>query len=143
VLAVKLFFLGWTRFIVVLLVLQVGLAGWGAVSGGGERTMRFIAHVGNGGMLIFWLMLSVVFALIARPGWKAVLLTVLSAFMIMMQGAFAYGFGTDGVNGGIGIALHALNGLGILTVQLVVVRLAKRAADAKRALRAERSEVPA
>jgi hypothetical protein len=63
--------------------------------------------------------------------------------MIMMQGAFAYGFGTDGVNGGIGIALHALNGLGILTVQLVVVRLAKRAADAKRALRAERSEVPA
>ena len=142
-LALKLFFLGWTRFIVALLVLQVGLAGWGAVSSGGERTMRFIAHVGNGGMLIFWLMLSVVFALIARPGWKAVLLTALSAFMILMQGAFAYGFGTDGAGGGIGIALHALNGLGVLTVQVLVARLAKRAVDAKRALRLERSEVPA
>ncbi|MDN3242505.1 hypothetical protein [Glycomyces tritici] len=135
----KLFFLGWTRFVVVLLVLQVGLAGWGAVSGGGERVMRFIAHAGNGGMLIFWLMLSVVFALIARPGWRTVLLTALSAFMIMMQGAFAYGFGTDGVNGGIGIALHALNGLGILTLQLVVARRAKQAVDAKRALKAEGS----
>ena len=135
----KLFFLGWTRFVVVLLVLQVGLAGWGAVSGGGERVMRFIAHAGNGGMLILWLMLSVVFALIARPGWRTVLLTALSAFMIMMQGAFAYGFGTDGANGGIGIALHALNGLGILTLQLVVARRAKQAVDAKRALKAKGS----
>jgi hypothetical protein len=135
--SVKLFFLGWTRFVVVLLVLQVGLAGWGAVSGGGERVMRFIAHAGNGGMLIFWLMLSVVFALIARPGWKTVLLTALSAFMILMQGAFAYGFGTSGTAGGIGIALHALNGLGILTLQVIVARRAKQAVDAKRALRAE------
>jgi hypothetical protein len=133
----KLFFLGWTRFVVVLLVLQVGLAGWGAVSGGGERVMRFIAHAGNGGMLFLWLMLSVVFALIARPGWKTVLLTALSAFMIFLQGAFAYGFGTEGVGGGIGIALHALNGLGILTLQVVVARRAKRAVDAKRALKAE------
>lgn len=139
----KRFFLGWTRFIVVLLVLQVGFAGWGAVSGGGERTMRFILHVANGGMLIFWLLLSIVFALIARPGWKAVLLTVLSVFMILMQGALAHGFGTDGDRGGIGIALHALNGLGILAVQLAVARLAKRAVDAKRAWRAEGSEVPA
>jgi hypothetical protein len=135
--SVKVFFLGWTRFVVVLLVLQVGLAGWGAVSGGGERVMRFIAHAGNGGMLILWLMLSVVFALIARPGWKTVLLTALSAFMILMQGAFAYGFGTSGTPGGVGITLHALNGLGILTLQLVVARRAKRAVDAKRALRAE------
>lgn len=133
----KLFFLGWTRFVVVLLVLQVGLAGWGAVSGGDERIMRFIAHAGNGGMLILWLMLSVVFALIARPGWKTVLLAALSAFMIMMQGAFAYSFGTDGVGGGVGIALHALNGLGILTLQVVVARRAKQAVDAKRALKAE------
>ncbi|MCD0447287.1 hypothetical protein LO763_27095 [Glycomyces sp. A-F 0318] len=139
----KLLFLGWTRFVVVLLVLQVGLAGWGAVTTGDERIMRFIVHVGNGGMLIFWLMLSVVLALLARPGWKAVLLTVLSAFMVFMQGAFAYGFGTDGVGGGVGIALHALNGLGILVVQLAVARLAKRAVDAKRALRARGSEVPA
>lgn len=140
----KLFFLGWTRFIVVLLVLQVGLAGWGAVSTGDERVMRFIAHAGNGGMLILWLMLSVVIALIARPGWKAVALTALSAFMILMQGAFAYGFGTSGPAGGVGIALHALNGLGVLVIQVVVARLAKRAVDAKRALRAaRRSEVPA
>jgi hypothetical protein len=143
VLAVKRFFLGWTRFIVVLLILQVGFAGWGAVSGGGERTMRFIVHVANGGMLMFWLLLSVVFALIARPGWKAVLLAALSVFMILMQGAFAHAFGTDGESGGIGIALHALNGLGILAVQLAVARLAKRAVDAKRALRAEESGVPA
>jgi hypothetical protein len=135
--SVKVFFLGWTRFVVVLLVLQVGLAGWGAVSGGGERVMRFIAHAGNGGMLILWLMLSVVFALIARPGWKTVLLTALSAFMILMQGAFAYGFGTSETPGGVGIALHALNGLGILTLQLIVARRAKRAVDAKRALRTE------
>jgi hypothetical protein len=141
VLAVKRFFLGWTRFIVVLLVLQIGLAGWGAISTGDERTMRFIAHVVNGGMLFLWLILSVVFALIARPGWKAVLLTALSAFMVFLQGAFAHGFGTEGVSGGIGIALHALNGLGILTVQLAVARLAKRAVDAKRALRAAGSEV--
>ncbi|MCC3764223.1 hypothetical protein K3N28_14235 [Glycomyces sp. TRM65418] len=139
----KRFFLGWTRFVIALLVLQVGLAGWGAVSAGGERIMRFIAHAGNGGMLMFWLMLSVVFALIARPGWKAVLLTALSAFMIMMQGAFAYGFGADGVGGGVGIALHALNGLGILVVQTAVARLAKRAVDAKRALKAAGNEVPA
>lgn len=137
----KLFFLGWTRFVVALLVLQVGLAGWGAVSEGGDRIMRFIAHAGNGGMLIFWLMLSVVFALIARPGRKAVLLTVLSAVMILMQGAFAYSFGTDGIGGGIGIALHALNGLGVLAVQVTVARLAKRAVDERRALRAEGSEV--
>jgi hypothetical protein len=143
VVAVKLFFLGWTRFVVVLLVLQVGLAGWGAVSGGEERTMRFIGHVGNGGMLILWLMLSVVFVLIARPGRKTVLLTALSAFMILMQGAFAHGFGTDGVNGGVGIALHALNGLGVLILQLVVARRAKQAVDAKRALQANVSEVPA
>jgi hypothetical protein len=139
VFSVKLFFLGWTRFVVVLLVLQVGLAGWGAVAGGGERVMRFVAHVGNGGMLMFWLMLSVVFALIARPGWKTVLLTALSAFMIMLQGAFAYGFGTEGPGGGIGIALHALNGLGILTVQVIVARRAKQAVEAKHALRAEGS----
>jgi hypothetical protein len=139
--AVKRFFLGWTRFIVVLLVLQVGLAGWGAVSGGGDRTMRFIVHVANGGMLLFWLLLSVVFALIARPGWKAVLLTVLSLFMIMLQAVLAHAFGTAGVNGGIGIALHAVNGLGILAVQAAVARLAKRAVDAKRALRAQGSEV--
>ncbi|WP_133884080.1 hypothetical protein [Glycomyces sp. NRRL B-16210] len=139
----KLFFLGWTRFVVALLVLQVGLAGWGAVSDGGDRVMRFIAHVGNGGMLIFWLMLSIVFALIARSGWRTVLLTALSAFMILMQGGFAYGFGTDGASGGVGIALHALNGLGILVVQVVVARRAKQAVDAKRALRAEGSEVPA
>lgn len=139
----KRFFLGWTRFVIVLLVLQVGLAGWGAVSAGGERIMRFIAHAGNGGMLMFWLMLSVVFALIARPGWKAVLLTALSAFMVMMQGAFAYGFGTEGVGGGVGIALHALNGLGVLAVQMVVARMAKRAVDAKRALKAAGNEVPA
>ncbi|WP_155829837.1 hypothetical protein [Glycomyces tenuis] len=139
----KLFFLGWTRFVVVLLVLQVGLAGWGAVSEGGERIMRFIAHAGNGGMLILWLMLSVVFALIARPGRKAVLLTALSAFMIMMQSVFAHGFGTEGVGGGVGIALHALNGLGVLAVQATVARLAKRAVDEKRALKSEGSEVPA
>lgn len=140
----KLIFLGWTRFIVVLLVLQVGFAGWGAVSTGDERVMRFIVHAGNGGMLILWLMLSVVLALIARPGWKAVALTALSAFMIMMQGAFAYGFGTDGVAGGFGIALHALNGLGVLALQIIVARLAKRAVDAKRAVRAtQRNEVPA
>ena len=140
--AVKRCFLWWTRFVVVLLVLQVGLAGWGAVSEGGERIMRFIAHAGNGGMLILWLMLSVVLALVARPGWKAVLLTVLSAFMILMQGAFAYGFGTEGVGGGVGIALHALNGLGVLAVQVAVAHLAKRAVDAKHALRAG-NEVPA
>jgi hypothetical protein len=101
--------------------------------------MRFIAHAGNGGMLMFWLMLSVVFALIARPGWRTVLLTALSAFMIMLQGAFAYAFGTEGLGGGIGITLHALNGLGILTVQVMVARRAKQAVDAKRALRAEGS----
>jgi hypothetical protein len=140
---VKVFFLGWTRFVVVLLVLQVGFAGWGAVTAGDERVMRFIVHAGNGGMLMLWLMLSVVFALLARPGWKAVLLTVLSLFMIFMQGALAYGFGTEGVRGGVGIALHAANGLGILTVQVVVARLAKRAVDAKRAQRAARIEVPA
>ncbi len=139
----KRFFLGWTRFVVVLLVLQVGLAGWGAVSSGEERIMRFIAHAGNGGMLMLWLMLSVLFALIARPGLKAVLLTVLSLFMIVMQGALAYGFGTDGVGGGIGIALHATNGLGVLTLQVIVARLAKRAADEKRAQRAARNEVMA
>ncbi|GAB3651816.1 hypothetical protein [Glycomyces tarimensis] len=138
-----LFFLGWTRFIVALLALQVGLAGWGAVGQGGERIMRFVAHVGNGGMLMFWLMLSIVFVLIARPGRKAALLTVLSAVMILMQGALAYGFGTDGVGGGIGIALHALNGLGVLTVQLVVARLAKQAVETERARRARESEVPA
>jgi hypothetical protein len=141
VLAVKPFFLGWTRFIVALLILQVGLAGWGAVAGGGDRTMRFIVHVANGGMLLFWLLLSVVFALIARPGWKAVLLTALSFFMIMLQAVLAHALGTDGVSGGIGIALHAVNGLGILAVQVAVARLAKRAVDAKRALRAQRSEV--
>jgi hypothetical protein len=140
---VKRFFLGWTRFVVVLLVLQIGLAGWGAVSEGGERIMRFIAHAGNGGMLIFWLVLSVVFALIARPGWKTVLLTALSAFMILMQGAFAYAFGTEGVGGGVGIALHTLNGLGVLAVQAAVARRAKRAVEEKRALRAAGSGVPA
>jgi hypothetical protein len=140
---VKRFFLGWTRFVVVLLVLQVGLAGWGAVSTGGDRIMRFIAHAGNGGMLMLWLMLSVVFALIARPGLKAVLLTVLSLVMIVMQGALAHGFGYEGVSGGIGIGLHAANGLGILAVQLIVARLAKRAVDEKRAQRAARNEVTA
>lgn len=140
----KRFFLGWTRFVIALLVLQVGLAGWGAVATGDERVMRFIAHAGNGGLLILWLMLSVVFALVARPGWKAVALTAVSAFMVLMQGAFAYGFGTSGVAGGTGIALHALNGLGVLVLQVLVARLAKRAADAKRALRAaRRSEVAA
>lgn len=139
----KLFFLGWTRFVVVLLVLQVGLAGWGAVAEDGDRTMRLILHVSNGAMLMFWLLLSVVFALVARPGLKAVLLTSLSAFMILMQGALAYGFGSDGTGGGIGVALHALNGLGILTLQLVVARLAKRAVDRKRALKAREVEVPA
>ncbi|HEU5127705.1 MAG TPA: hypothetical protein VFU12_06935 [Glycomyces sp.] len=140
----KRFFLGWTRFVVLLLVLQVGLAGWGAVTEGEERVMRFIAHVGNGGMLMFWLMLSVVFALLARPGRKAVLLTVLSAVMIFMQGAFAYGFGDEGAGGGVGIALHALNGLGILAVQAAVARLAKRAVDVTRAPRVRAgSEVPA
>ncbi|RRS01569.1 hypothetical protein [Glycomyces terrestris] len=140
----KVFFLGWTRFVVVLLVLQIGFAGWGAVTSGDERVMRFIVHAGNGGMLMLWLMLSVVFALIARPGYKAVLLCVLSLFMIFMQGALAYGFGTEGVRGGIGIALHATNGLGILTVQLVVARLAKRAVEARRAQRAaQRNEVMA
>lgn len=140
----KLVFLGWTRLVVALLVLQIGFAGWGAVSEGEERVMRFIIHVANGGMLMFWLMLSVVLALIARPGLKAVLLTALSAFMILMQGALAYGFGESGVGGGVGIALHVLNGLGVLFVQLAVARLAKRAVDAKRALKSEqRSEVPA
>jgi hypothetical protein len=130
------FFLGWTRFVVLLLVIQIGLAGWGAVATGDDRIMRFIAHVGNGGMLIFWLMLSVLFALIARPGRNAVLLTVLSAVMILMQGALAYGFGTAGTGGGVGIALHAANGLGILAVQLTVARLAKRAVETRRARRA-------
>lgn len=139
----KRFFMGWTRFVVLLLVLQVGLAGWGAVSTGGDRTMRFIAHIGNGGMLMFWLMLSVVFALIARPGLKAVLLTVLSLVMVVMQGAFAHAFGNEGTGGAVGLALHAANGLGILTVQVVVARLAKRAADEKRALRAARTAVTA
>lgn len=133
----KSVFLGWTRFVVVLLVLQVGFAGWGAVSGGGERVERFIVHAANGGMLMLWLMVSVVLALIARPGWKTVLLTVLSLFMIFLQGAFAYGFGTHGTAGGVGIALHALNGLGIIALQLVIARRAKQARDAKRALKAE------
>lgn len=137
------FFLGWTRFVVALLVLQVGLAGWGTVTEGGERTMRFIAHLVNGSMLMFWLMLSVVFVLLARPGRKAVWLTVLSVVMIMAQGAFAHGFGTGGIGGGVGVALHAANGLGILAVQVVVARLARRAVDAGRAPRAEGSEVPA
>lgn len=139
----KTFFLWWTRFIVALLVLQVGLAGWGAVAEGGERVMRFIVHVGNGGMLMFWLMLSVLFALIARPGRKAVLLTVLSAVMILAQGAFAYGFGEDGTGGGVGIALHALNGLGILAAQTAVARLAGRAARARRSTTARRNEATA
>ncbi|MFG3340792.1 hypothetical protein [Glycomyces sp. NPDC048151] len=133
----KSVFLGWTRFVVVLLVLQVGFAGWGAVSGGGERVERFIVHAANGGMLFLWLMVSVVLAVIARPGWKTVMLTVLSLFMIFLQGAFAYGFGTEGVPGGIGIALHALNGLGILALQLLIARRAKQARDAKRARKAE------
>ena len=141
--AVTLFFLGWTRFIVALLVLQVGLAGWGAVATGDDRTMRFIAHAGNGGMLMFWLMLSVVFALVARPGRKAVVLTIVSTVMITSQGAFAHAFGTEGTVAGVGIALHAANGLGVLALQVVVAGLAKRAADAKRALSAQGSEVPA
>ncbi|SDK90907.1 hypothetical protein SAMN05216298_1976 [Glycomyces sambucus] len=139
----KGFFLGWTRFVAVLLVLQIGFAGWGAVATGDQRTMRFIVHVANGGMILFWLMLSLVFALIARPGWKAVALTGLSLFMVFAQGAFAHGFGGSGTLGGVGIALHAANGLGILTLQLIVARLAKRAADAKRAERTARIEVPA
>ncbi|MEU6248600.1 hypothetical protein [Glycomyces sp. NPDC047010] len=132
----KLVFLGWTRFVVVLLVLQIGLAGWGAVSTGGERIERFIVHAGNGGLLMFWLLLSTILALIARPGLKAVLLTALSTFMIWMQGALAYGFGTEGVLGGVGIALHAANGLGVLLIQLAVARLAKQAVDARRAEKA-------
>lgn len=136
----KLFFLGWTRTAVALLVLQAGLAGWGAVSEGEDRIMRFIVHVSNGGVLIFWLMLSVAFALIARPGRKAVLLTVLSCVMILMQGFYIHTFGDHGIGGGIGIGLHALNGLGVLAVQVVVARLAKRAVDDKRTLKAEESE---
>lgn len=139
----KRLFLGWTHFVLVLLVLQVGLAGWGTVAEGSERTMRFIAHTANGGMLMFWLMLSVVFALLARLGAKAVGLAALSLLMIFMQGAFAHGFGIDGTSGGVGIALHALNGLGVLTVQLLVARLARRAVEGERALPTRESEVPA
>ncbi|WP_199039869.1 hypothetical protein [Glycomyces salinus] len=139
----KSFFLGWTRVAVALLVLQAGLAGWGAVTEGGNRIERFILHVSNGGILIFWLMLSVVFVLIARPGRKTVWLTVLSTVMILMQGLYVHSFGQDGIGGGIGIGLHALNGLGVLTVQILVARLAKRSVDDRRAAKARGSEVPA
>ena len=137
------FFLGWTRIAVVLLVHQAGLAGWGAVSEGGNRIERFILHVSNGGILIFWLMLSVVFVLIARPGRRTVLLTVLSTVMILMQGFYVHTFGEDGTGGGVGIGLHALNGFGVLAIQVIVARRAKLAVEDRRAAKALESEVPA
>lgn len=137
------FFLGWTRIAVVLLVLQAGLAGWGAVSEGGSRVERFILHVSNGGILILWLMLSVVFVLIARPGRRTVLLTVLSTVMVLMQGLYAHSFGQDGIGGGVGIGLHALNGFGVLAIQVAVAHRTKLAVEDRRAAATRASEVPA
>ncbi|MFC4335685.1 hypothetical protein [Salininema proteolyticum] len=119
----KRFFLGWTWFVIALIVLQVGLAGWGAVSQGDDRTARFLGHVVNGGLLTVWLLLGLVFAAIARPGWKVVVLAAASLVMLVSQGFFTYSTDQSGHLSGISIALHAANGLGILTIQYIITRL--------------------
>ncbi|RRS01568.1 hypothetical protein [Glycomyces terrestris] len=116
----------WTLLLLVLLVLQFALAGFGVGYGGGLET-GFRMHFVNGDVLLYGYAAAVVLALAARVGATITWLTALGAFLVLLQ----HGMGLVSVPGTLfGQSLflvHALNGLALIFLTHRIGVLLRRA----------------
>jgi heme A synthase len=110
----------WISILALAVVVQIGLAGYGAFYAAdkvsdasiNEDTFEdgFGAHIGLGYLIFLVALIAVILALVARPGKRTVLLTVGAALLVFVQIILAQvGEGTPAIG-----ALHPINAFIIL-----------------------------
>lgn len=103
----------WMLLLLALLVIQFGLAGFG-VGYGGALEDGFELHFLNGNALLYLYSAAILLALAARPGAKIVWLTVLGAFLVLLQHGLALANVPGTLWGQSLFLVHALNGLALI-----------------------------
>ncbi len=103
----------WMILLLILLVVQFALAGFGVGYGGGLGD-GFRMHFVNGDVLLYGYAAAILLALAARAGSRIVWLTALGTFMVLLQ----HGMGLVSVPGTLWgqslFLVHALNGLALI-----------------------------
>jgi hypothetical protein len=114
----------WMMLLLVLLVVQFALAGFG-VGYSGALDDGFEMHFRNGNLLLFLYAAAILLALAARAGARIVWLTALGAFMIVLQHLLAI-LNVPGTLWGQSLFLvHALNGLALIFLTHRIGRLVR------------------
>jgi Family of unknown function (DUF6220) len=151
------FFLVASALALLAVVLQFYFAGVGAFHRPFDRD-GFMPHVINAGVVMFTALLSCIAAAVARAGRGTTWLAALPLVLVMLQyGIFALAAlflpaGTPLDSNGVPlvaeglpnyvVALHVINGLGILWISVVVFRRARRLAASTPAAAAAPQSVP-
>lgn len=103
----------WMMLLLVLLVVQFALAGFG-VGYSGALDDGFALHFRNGNALLYLYAAAILIALAARAGARIVWLTALGAFLVLLQHGMAV-VNVPGTLWGQSLFLvHALNGLALI-----------------------------
>ncbi|MFB9661290.1 hypothetical protein ACFQS3_01070 [Glycomyces mayteni] len=114
----------WMVLLLVLLVVQFALAGFGVGYGGGIGP-GFELHFRNGDALLYLYAAAILLALAARLGPKPVWLTALGTLLVLLQHGLAL-VNVPGTLWGQSLFLvHALNGLVLILLTFRIGRLVK------------------
>jgi hypothetical protein len=103
----------WMMLLLALLVVQFALAGFGVGYGGGLDA-GFAMHFLNGNILLYLYSAAILLALTARAGARIVWLTVLGAFLVLLQHGMALVNVPGTLWGQSLFMVHALNGLALI-----------------------------
>lgn len=103
----------WMLLLLVLLVVQFALAGFG-VGYGGALEDGFEAHFVNGNVLLYLYAAAIPLALAARCGARIVWLAVLGTVLVLLQHGLALANAPGTLWGQSLFLVHALNGLALI-----------------------------
>ena len=114
----RMFYVGWNGIIVVAIVLQFYLAGYGVFGFNGLKD--FGAHLVVGDLIGLAILLGVGLAFAARMPWRVTIINIVLFVLMFIQATLAH-TGVQGVS-----ALHVVNGVLILVGMINLTREAAR-----------------